>query len=112
MEIAFTGWSVADERFTGTILIDMDRSGASSDVVRYTVRQNRSIDFEDASFNTLCRDLTGESLSWIRFEETPSSAEGTLCYRYREDSGQYDKLVSTGKSYYRSSDPGSTGSAL
>ena len=105
VEIAFTGWSVADERFTGTILIDMDRSGASSDVVRYTVRQNRSIDFEDASFNTLCRDLTGESLSWIRFEETPSSAEGTLCYRYREDSGQYDKLVSTGKSYYRSSDP-------
>ena len=105
VEISFTGWSVSDESFTGTILIDTDRSGASADTVRYTVRQNRSVDFEDASFNALCRDLTGESLSWIRFEETPSSAEGTLCYQYREDSGRYDKLVTTGKSYYRSSDP-------
>ena len=105
VEISFTGWSVSDESFTGTILIDTDRSGASADTVRYTVRQNRSVDFEDASFNALCRDLTGESLSWIRFEETPSPAEGTLCYQYREDSGRYDKLVTTGKSYYRSSDP-------
>ena len=105
VEITFTGWSVSDESFTGTILIDLDRSGASEDVIRYTVRQNRSVDFEDASFNALCRDLTGESLSWVRFEETPSSAEGTLCYQYREDSGRYDKLVTTGKSYYRSSDP-------
>ncbi len=152
VEIAFTGWSVSDESFTGTILIDLDRSGASADVVRYTVRQNRSVDFEDVSFNALCRDLTGESLSWtilidldrsgasadvvrytvrqnrsvdfedvsfnalcrdltgeslswVRFEETPSSAEGTLCYQYREDSGRYDKLVTTGKSYYRSSAP-------
>lgn len=99
-EFGFTAWSTRGDRFTGTVEISVGRAGDGD--IRYTCRSDGQADFDDNDFNDLCRDLTGESLSYVRFD-LPSSSEGRLYYDY--DDGDYGSQVTESRSYYRNSSP-------
>ncbi len=99
-EFGFTAWSTRGDRFTGTVEISVGRAGDGD--IRYTCRSDGQADFDDNDFNDLCRDLTGESLSYVRFD-LPSSSEGRLYYDY--DDGDYESQVTESRSYYRNSSP-------
>ena len=99
VEFGFTAWSTRGDRFTGTVEIAVGRTGDGD--IRYTCRADGQADFDDNDFNDLCRDLTGESLSYVRFD-LPSTSEGRLYYDYE---GNSENRVTATRSYYRSSSP-------
>ncbi|UQT48885.1 hypothetical protein M5E87_02045 [Flavonifractor plautii] len=51
----------------------MGRTGDGD--VRYSTYRNGRITFDDGDFNTLCRELTGTTLNYVRFE-LPDASEG------------------------------------
>ena len=100
VHIPFTGWDTKGNRFSGTVAVEVGRTGDGD--VRYSTYRNGRITFDDGDFNTLCRELTGTTLNYVRFE-LPDASEGTLYYNYRN--GSYDSKVSESRNYYRSSSP-------
>lgn len=98
--MSFTGWNTKNASFTGTVEVQVDRSGAAD--LQYTVRQGQSVTFSSGAFNTLCREETEQDLSYVRFT-LPSSSQGTLYYNYKN--GKYESKVSADRSYYRTSSP-------
>lgn len=101
VSIPFTAWDVQGNRFYGEVGITV--AARSSGSIRYSVFQSGLVTFNDNDFSTLCMDLTGSSLNYVRFT-LPSSSQGTLYYRYNS-SGSYDSKVSETRNYYRNSYP-------
>lgn len=95
LSISFTGRSTRNTSFSGTVEITVNKT---ADDIIYTVEKNESLLFDDADFNSYCKDLTGSALNYVRFT-LPSSSRGALYYKY-EQSGQ--KAVTASTSYYRS----------
>lgn len=99
VSIPFTGRSLDGTAFSGTVSI---RVGATGDTITYTVTAGKAVEFQADDFNELSRDVTGETLRYVRFT-LPSSSRGTLYYDY--DDGDYGSKVSSSQNYYRSSSP-------
>lgn len=97
--IPYTGYQDSG-RFTGRIVI---RVSGDDGIVSYTTTRGKTVYFEAADFNDLCRRDRGRSFSRIRFD-LPSSSQGTLYYNY--DSAYSSSKVSASTSYYRSGSPG------
>ncbi len=99
--VEFTAWDINGNQFTGKVEIAVGKIGRGS--VRYSAYSNGRVTFDDEDFNSVCKEITGGTLSYVRFE-LPSSSEATLYYNYTS-SGSYDSKVSSSKNYYRSSSP-------
>lgn len=97
--IPYTGYQDSDS-FTGRVVI---RVSGDDGIVSYTTTRSKTVYFEAADFNDLCRRDRGRSFSRIRFD-LPSSSQGTLYYNY--DSAYSSSKVSASTSYYRSGSPG------
>lgn len=98
--IPFTAWDTRGNRFSGTVEVAVGHGGSGE--IRYTCDWGGAVSFDDNDFNDLCRDLTGGSLSYVRFS-LPASSRGTLYYDY--DDGDYESRVSSSRSYYRNARP-------
>lgn len=100
--ITYTAYDTNRESFQGRLVIQVnDSSGSEDGLLNYTVSPGRSVSFNVDDFNTLSRNITGDSLNYVRFE-LPSSSQGTLYYDYGSSTAE---KVSSSKSYYRSSIP-------
>lgn len=97
VDIGFTGYDTSGNSFSGTVTIQVDDSGASQGI-RYSTRPGGSVLFNASDFNDVCREVTGASLNYVRFE-LPASSRGTLYYRYDSDK---PAEVKESTSYYRS----------
>ena len=98
--ISYTGWDTNRQSYQGTLVIQVN-AASDSGSISYSVVQGGRVTLDDSDFNTLCRDLTGSTLDYIRFT-LPSSSQGTLYYNYTSSSSE---RVSASKNYYRSSYP-------
>lgn len=101
-DIAFTGYGTNDQRFTGTVTIEVTSSSSSGNLT-YSTKKNTAVRFDVDDFNDYCDDQIGERLSYVRFT-LPSSSYGTLRYNYYS-SNSSGSTVSSSTSYYRSSSP-------
>lgn len=97
--IPFTGWDTRGNNFSGQVEIAIRISGAGD--IRYTADSKGEADFKASDFNDLCKDLTGESLSYVQFT-LPPSGQGTLYLNYTNSNST---KVSAGQKYYYSSTP-------
>ena len=97
--IPFTGWDTKGNNFSGQVEIAIRISGAGD--IRYTADSKGEADFKASDFNDLCKDLTGESLSYVQFT-LPPSGQGTLYLNYTNSNST---KVSAGQKYYYSSTP-------
>ena len=94
VEIGFTAVDAEGFSFDGIVSITVEEG---SQTVRFTVRSGGTVAFDAAAFNNACRDATGGSLNYVRFE-LPSTSQGTLYYKYDQSSSS---KVSSSTSYYR-----------
>lgn len=99
VSIPFTGWSNDGSSFSGTVSI---RVGGQADTITYRVSGGSSVEFDASDFNDAARDVTGETLRYVRFT-LPSSSKGTLYYDY--DDGDYASKISESRNYYRTQSP-------
>lgn len=97
VDIGFTGYDTKGNSFSGTVTIQVDDSGASEGI-SYSTRPGGSVLFNASDFNDVCREVTGASLNYVRFE-LPASSRGTLYYKYDSDK---PAEVKESTSYYRS----------
>lgn len=97
VDIGFTGYDTKGNSFSGTVTIQVDDSGASEGI-SYSTRPGGSVLFNASDFNDMCREVTGASLNYVRFE-LPASSRGTLYYKYDSDK---PAEVKESTSYYRS----------
>lgn len=97
VDIGFTGYDTNGNTFSGTVTILVDESGASQGI-RYSTRPGGSVLFNASDFNDACREATGASLNYVRFE-LPASSRGDLYYKYDSDK---PTEVKENTSYYRS----------
>ena len=75
VDIPFTGWSSAGEKFYGTVIIGVD-SGDTT--IRYQTKYGKPAAFADGDFDDLSELLTGEHLNYVRFNcRTPARALST-----------------------------------
>lgn len=104
VSIAFTGYGTNDQRFTGTVTVDVTKT-SSSGRLTYTTKKNTAVRFDVDDFNDYCDDQTGRGLNYVRFQ-LPSSSYGTLYYNYNySSSSSYGSTVSSSSNYYRHSSP-------
>lgn len=97
-DVAFTGYGTNNQRFTGTVTIEVTNS-SSSGRLTYSTKQNTAVRLDVDDFNDYCDNQTNERLNYVRFT-LPSSSYGTL--RYNSSNGS---AISSSTSYYRSSSP-------
>lgn len=95
--IPFTGYDVEDRQFSGTVRISVGPSDEVS--ITYKVFSSSSVDFDAADFNTACREMTDETLNYVRFS-LPASKYGTLYYQYNTSTETGTKVTSS-TNYYR-----------
>ena len=85
--IDFTGYATNDERFTGTIEIDVNgTSAADADDITYTVARNRTVTLDADDFDDACNDVTRDNLYGVRFTSLPASSRGALYLDYNTSS--------------------------
>lgn len=96
VSIPFSGYDVDGSRFTGSVRISVGTPGDG--IVKYHTVSGGSVHFNAADFNTACREITGDSLSYVRFTP-PASRSGTL---YDQYSGLQGSAVTSFTNYYRS----------
>ena len=100
VSIPFTGRNTSGKTFSGTVELTVGTAGKGD--VTYKVPVNGSVALDDRDFNDLCRDAAGGTLDYIRFNDLPSSAKGTLYHQYNK-SGQRE--ADRNARYYRSAAP-------
>lgn len=114
--INYTGYSVNDERFSGTIKVKVSDSGTSSgtttkktsddedeaDDIKYSGNKGEEILFNGSDFNAACRDVLDYTLSYVKFT-VPSTSSGELIFDY--DGDDEATIKSSTKCYYKSTDP-------
>ena len=103
-DISFTGYGTNNQRFTGTVSVEVTSSSSSSGRLNYSTRQNTAVRFNVDDFNDYCKDETDERLNYVRFT-LPSSSIGRLRYNYSSSSSNSGSSVSESANYYRSSSP-------
>ncbi|WP_312637207.1 S-layer homology domain-containing protein [Oscillibacter sp.] len=103
LSISYTGRDTNGNSFGGSVSITVSTSAGSRGNIQYSTSKNRSARFNASDFNSLCEDVLGVRLQYVRFT-LPASSVGTLRYNYSSSSsaGSY---VSSSTSYYRSSSP-------
>lgn len=99
--IRYTGRDTSNVSFSGTISITVSSVEHGGGDIHYSASRNRTVHFDVADFNSLCRSETGSSLSYVYFSDLPSSSRGTLYYDYSSSSSSNTK-VTTSTRYYRS----------
>lgn len=97
--ISYSGRSNARDSFSGKVEITVRKS---SSVLSYSVDEGDTLALDDSDFNDYCKDETGHSLDYVKFD-TPASSKGILYYRYGES--RYEEKLSSSDKYYRSSSP-------
>lgn len=97
VDLEFTGYSINNDRFTGTVQIKVDEGNTT---LRYSALSGSSVSFDGDDFNTVCKQATGGNLNYVRFQ-LPKAAEGKLYYRYSSSSSSTG-TVSASSSYYYS----------
>lgn len=102
VNISFTGWGSNNQRFTGTVAIEVE-GASSSGSLTYTIKKNGVARFDVGDFDDYCERETDYRLNYVRFTLPPSS-RGTLYYNYSSSSSR-GTAVSASTSYYRSSSP-------
>jgi hypothetical protein len=102
LTIKYTGYNFDGETYTGNVRIVIKDTSDADDIV-YETSNNTPVTFDAADFNDVCRDLTGENLSYVRFD-LPSASYGRLFYDY-ESPTDYDSAVTASGKYYRVNSP-------
>ena len=105
----YDGDNTEDEVGTAALKISVSISGSSTDpadteagVVNYSCSADEYVTFSASSFNNICKEKTGENLSYITFT-LPSSSTGVLYYNY-DDSKTSNTKVTASTKYYRASE--------
>ncbi|MCM1149562.1 MAG: S-layer homology domain-containing protein [Butyricicoccus sp.] len=98
VRIAYTGHSVDNTDYSGTVLIDYSGT-AKSEAISYSVYSGRAVQFDPSDFNTASIEATGSTLNYVYFE-LPAASRGLLCYNYTASSSL--RSVSATTRYYRS----------
>lgn len=76
-EITYTGYVNGTTFFQGTIQVDVEEA----EDVAYSASEDKPLQFNASDFDLVCRNRTGRSLSYVRFD-LPDEDDGTLYYRY------------------------------
>ena len=100
VSIAYTGYNIDGQSFTGKVTILVL---AVADDITYTTDENAPIAFKASDFSYASDDATDGTLSYVKFK-LPSSTYGKLYYDYASPSDT-GSSVSTSAKYYRSSSP-------
>ena len=100
VSIPYTGVNTAGDSFSGTLTITVGTGTGTGRTIYYTTSTNGVVYLDPADFNTACRNITGNTLNYVRFTQ-PAANRGTLYYRY--DDASRRASVSSSTSYYRSS---------
>ena len=95
VSIPFSGYDVDGSRFRGSVRISVGTS--DDDIVKYSTVSGGRVYFNAADFNAACREITGDSLRYVRFTP-PASRYGKLYDQY----GGSEAAVTSSTSYYRS----------
>ena len=98
VSIPFTGYNVDGVRFSGSVAITVGRG--SSQVISYSASSGGYARFNATDFNNVCRSVTGDTLSYVRFNDV-STSYGSLYYQYNS-STRTGSSVSSGDGYYYS----------
>jgi hypothetical protein len=86
VQISFTGWDTAGNRFTGLVKINVRSEGSGK--VHYTCVAGQSVKLAASDFNNLSQSLTGSGLRYITFHVLPDWRDGSLYYnRTNSNSG-------------------------
>ena len=102
--IPYRGVDTSGSAYSGRVTITVsDREEISKGGIRYSAEPGERVRFYASHFNRACRDVTGESLDYVRFS-LPRTSEGTLYYNYRSSSNPGTR-VSSGTYYYRGGSP-------
>lgn len=99
VSISFSGYDDGGSRFSGTVSILVGRGGSDRRVT-YTAITGGAVRLDAADFNNVCRNVTGSTLNYVRFD-LPASRAGTLYYQY-DASRKSGTSVSSTTNYYRS----------
>lgn len=102
--IPYRGVDTSGSAYSGRVTITVNnRDTISKGGIQYTANPGERVRFYASHFNRACRDVTGESLDYVRFS-LPQADEGTLYYNYRSSSNPGTR-VSSGTYYYRGGSP-------
>lgn len=102
VRISYRGLDTAGSSFSGYVTIDVTNLGGAGDAdVVFTGRAGRVVSFTSSSFNTACRNATGETLDYVQFDP-PLTNEGTLYYSRGSSA---EEKVSEDTRYYRNATP-------
>lgn len=101
--VSFQAKDVNGTTFRGRVRVQVSKVTETGDL-NYTIAKGGWLTLDDDDFNDLCRDATGYSLSYVRFD-LPSASQGTLYYNYTASTGAYTERVTADRSYYLNSTP-------
>lgn len=97
--IPYTAYNESGVAYAGKLKITMKENSTGS--IRYTIRKNKTLNFDVERFSSDFYEHTGESLAYLKFT-LPSEAYGKLYYK--ENDASLVAVVAAGK-YYRTSSP-------
>ena len=98
--ITYKAYNSDGDYYTGMVNVAVSDLDSVADVITYTTKVNTAVTFSRTDFNSVCGDMTGNTLSYVKFT-LPSSSYGTLYYNYTSAS-TYDSKVSASTKYYYS----------
>jgi hypothetical protein len=96
--INYTG-TTATKSYTGKVIVSV--AAVTVAAVTISTDLNTPVKLVSSSFNTVCQDVTGIALSYVKFT-LPSTADGKLYYNYTSATDYDDKVDATTR-YYRTS---------
>ena len=96
--INYTG-TTATKTYTGRVIVSV--AAVTVDAVTISTDLNTPVKLVSSSFNTVCLDVTGLALSYVKFT-LPATADGKLYYNYTSATDYDDKVDATTR-YYRTS---------
>lgn len=111
--ISYTGYSVDDDRFSGKVKITVTGTTSTNtstnkkdddadDIIYKADGKNDVVTFSGADFNSVCKDVFGDALDYVKFT-LPAASAGKLWYDYEGQDKQAIKAST--KCYYRSNEP-------
>ncbi len=98
VDIAYTGYTVKGNTFTGTIHIGQSSTTQPANDLRYSVVVGQTINLSASAINSACVAATGASLNYIQFTQLPTVSQGALRYTRGSSSTRYN--VSTGARFF------------
>ncbi|NLV51026.1 MAG: S-layer homology domain-containing protein [Clostridiales bacterium] len=101
VSIPYTGYSTDGYSYSGMLTITVN--GTDIDGISYTADKNTPISFSASQFSAVCTEVTGWTLSYVKFT-LPASTYGRLYYNYRT-STDYDSIATSESKYYNSAEP-------